>query len=144
MAAGTGQGDVFVQALGGLVWSGEADGPPARAELNTPVEYTSFGDIPTAEVLGDAAAVQRARRAGTELLERFDPEAGLADLFGLGWEFARRTGLTTEQVVDAVERVQEAGGAATMAMVGESVVGVGAEDVLSERTRITTEGARVI
>jgi hypothetical protein len=31
-----------------------------------------------------------------------------------------------------------------MAMVGESVVGVGAEDVLSERTRITTEGARVI
>jgi pantoate kinase len=144
MAAGTGQGDVFVQALGGLVWSGEADGPPERIELTTPVEYTSFGGIPTAEVLGDEAAVQRARRAGTELLKRFDPEAGLAGLFELGWAFARRTGLTTERVVDAVERVEEAGGDATMAMVGESVVGVGAEDVLAERTRITTEGARVL
>jgi pantoate kinase len=47
-------------------------------------------------------------------------------------------------VVDAVERVEEAGGDATMAMVGESVVGVGAEDVLSECTRITTEGARLL
>jgi len=28
-------------------------------------------------------------------------------------------------------------------MVGESVVGVGTEGVLTERTRITTEGARV-
>jgi len=143
MAAGTGQGDVFVQALGGLVWSGRPDGPPARVERTEPVEYTTYGDIPTAEVLGDAAAVQRVRKAGSELIEQFDPEGALERVFGLGWEFARRTGLPTEQVTDAVERVQAAGGAATMAMVGESVVGVGTEGVLTERTRITTEGARV-
>jgi len=144
MAAGTGQGDVFVQALGGLVWSGRPDGPPARVERSEPVEYATYGDIPTAEVLGDAAAVQRVRKAGSELIEEFDPEGPLHGVFGLGWEFARRTGLPTERVTDAVERVQDAGGTATMAMVGESVVGVGTEGVLPERTRITTEGARVL
>ncbi len=144
MAAGTGQGDVFVQALGGLVWSGRPDGPPARVERSEPVEYATYGDIPTADVLDDAAAVQRVRNAGSELIDEFDPEGPLEGVFSLGWRFARRTGLPTERVTDVVERVQDAGGAATMAMVGESVVGVGTDGVLPERTRITTEGARVL
>ncbi|ESP88651.1 GHMP family kinase ATP-binding protein [Candidatus Halobonum tyrrellensis] len=137
--AGTGLGDVFVQARGGLVWN-TGDGV-GRAERTDAVSYATYGDRRTADVLGDADAMARVRRAADDAFEEFDPAGPLADLFDCSWTFADRTGLPSDRVREAVAAVERAGGAATMAMVGETVVGVGADDTLPETTRITTEGA---
>ncbi len=138
--AGTGLGDVYVQDSGGLVWNvGDGRG---RRERTAGLSYATFGGIATEDVLGDDAALDRVAAAADEAFPRFDPDAPLADLFDLSWEFADSTGLVTERVREAAERVRDAGGAATMAMVGETVVAVG--DAFDERTRITPEGARLL
>lgn len=140
--AGTGLGDVYVQDLGGLVWDvGDGRG---RRERTDALAYATFDGIPTGDVLGDEAVLERVAAAAREAFPRFDPDASLSELFAVSWEFAQATGLVTDRVREAVERVRAEGGAATMAMVGETVVAAGAEDVLDGRTRITPEGARVL
>lgn len=141
VAAGTGLGDVFVQDGGGLVVS-DPDGGMDRSEPEIEVGYDSFGGIATSEVLGDDERMELIREHGTAALARISG-GNLPELLSAGWTFAEAVGLATPQVREAVERVQDAGGAATMAMVGETVVGV-EEDVLPNRTRVATAGARVL
>lgn len=142
LAAGTGQGDVFVQDSGGLVYNtGEGIG---RRERSDPIAYAAFEGIDTAGVLGDEAALERITGAGQSALESFDPDDRLEDWFDVAWEFATATGLVTETVSEAVEQVRAAGGAATMAMVGETVIAAGDSGVLDRRTAITPRGARVV
>jgi pantoate kinase len=139
VAAGTGLGDVFIQERGGLVWDrGEG---LRRADCTAAIGYATFGDIPTAEMLGDEAAMRRVARVGREVLADLDPTEGLAPLFAASWDFATRAGLTTDRVEDRVARIRADGGAATMAMVGESVVAVGAQAALDRTTRVTASGA---
>jgi pantoate kinase len=140
--AGTGLGDVYVQDRGGLVWNVGA-GRQRRA-CTAPVGYASYGPVDTAAVLNDEAAMDRIRAAAGGVFDRFDPDAGLADLFARSWTFAEATGLVTDDVASAVELVRDAGGAATMAMVGETVVATGTSDVLPEQTRVTPQGARLL
>jgi pantoate kinase len=141
VAAGTGLGDVFIQERGGLVWDvGEG---LRHSERSARIEYASFGEMATAGVLGDEKAVARVVEAGEAALSSIDPRGALATLFDQSWTFASRVNLTTERVVDTVERVQAAGGSATMAMIGETVVATGAEGELPSETRIAAEGARV-
>jgi len=147
VAAGTGLGDVFVQARGGLVYdTGEGR---ARRALAGPVEsetvaYASHGGIPTASVLGDETALDRVRTAAASAFDAFDPDASVTTLVELGWGFASETGLVTDRVRETVEAVEAAGGAATMAMVGETVLATDARGVLPHRTRLTDEGARLL
>lgn len=141
VAAGTGLGDVFVQEQGGLVWNA-GDGVE-RESRNDPVSYESFGSIATAEVLADEAVLERVRTAGNDALASFESGLPLADLFDRSWSFAERTGLTTERVTETVDAVWDADGAASMAMVGETVVAAGGDDVLENQTRITPDGASV-
>lgn len=140
--AGTGLGDVYVQERGGLVWN-VGEGRRRRARTDR-IGYESFGPIATDDVLGDAAAMDRIRAAASGPFERFDPDAPLGSLFDDCWAFAEATGLVTERVGDCVEAVQDAGGAATMAMVGETVVSTDATDELANETRIGPDGARVL
>jgi pantoate kinase len=141
VAAGTGLGDVFIQERGGLVWDlGEGLRHAGRAAR---VEYVSFGEVATAEVLGNEGAMERVVDVGTSLLDTLDPTGPLAPLFDASWRFADRVGLATEPVSAAVADVQEAGGAATMAMVGETVVATGVEGALPNATRIAEAGARL-
>lgn len=141
LAAGTGQGDVFVQARGGLVYNtGDGIG---RVDRTDPISYTAFEGIDTAGVLGDEAALERITRAGRTALDGFEPETSLDEWFRVSWDFASETGLVTSPVAEAVERVHDTGGAATMAMVGETVIATGGEDVLDGRTAITPEAASI-
>jgi pantoate kinase len=142
IAAGTGLGDVYVQERGGLVWN-VGDGR-RRRDCTEAVAYASYGGIDTADVLGDDAAMARVREAGQVALADFEPDAGFRAVVGDGWRFAAATDLPTAPVQEAVGRVEAAGGVATMAMVGETVVAVGAEGVLPERTRVTPDGARLL
>ena len=139
VAAGTGLGDVFIQERGGLVWD-RGDGR-RHADCSATIGYTAFGDISTAEVLGDAAAMRRVATVGREVLADLDPTEGLRPLFRASWGFAVRAGLATERVSEVVSDVQADGGAATMAMVGESVLAVGAARGLDATTRATSTGA---
>lgn len=141
VAAGTGLGDVFVQEQGGLVWN-TGDGVQREARADA-LGYESYGSIATSDVLADEAALERVRTAGHDALASFEAGLPLADLLDRSWSFAERTGLATARVTETVETVWDAGGAASMAMVGETVVAAGANDVLENQTRITPDGASV-
>jgi pantoate kinase len=140
--AGTGLGDVYVQDRGGLVWN-VGDGREHR-RISAPVSYESYGPIATEDVLGDDDAMARVRAAGVNAIADFDPGMGMAALFERSWQFARETELPTESVRDAVARVEAAGGAATMAMVGETVVAMADDGTLAGQTRIASKGATVL
>jgi pantoate kinase len=141
-AAGTGVGDVYVQDRGGLVWNvGEGSG---RATPDARVEYAALGELATADLLGDAAAMDRVRETGARAMTEFDPAAPLADLFALSWTFAGRAGLPTDRVAATVARVEAAGGAGTMALFGETVVAAGVSGTLPNATRVTADGAHLL
>ena len=137
--AGTGLGDVFIQDRGGLVWD-TGDGLE-RTTRTARIEYKSFGGITTAAVLGDDGTMAQVKEAGQEALAALAPNGPISELFGASWQFARDTGLATDRIAEAVTAVQDAGGAATMAMIGETVVAVDADGVLDQSTQITPDGA---
>ena len=142
VAAGTGLGDVYIQDTGGLRY--DLGHGRSRVETDAAVEYASYGGIATDEALGDADLMAAVRREGTAVLDSLSDPPTLREVVERSWPFARRLGLPTDRVVDDVTAVEEAGGAATMAMLGESVVGVDCEDALPNRTRVATEGARLL
>ena len=144
LAAGTGQGDVFIQERGGLVYSASEEGEIGRVEPDTPVEYATAGGMDTSEVLADEALMARARETGHEALDRLpDPPTMRA--------FAERSGayldeldVATEFVEQKLDQVEDAGGTGSMALFGETVFAVDVEHVLERRTRVANKGARVI
>ncbi|MDQ2049431.1 pantoate kinase [Natronolimnohabitans sp. A-GB9] len=125
--AGTGLGDVVAQAHGGVPIRLEPGGPqvnkldavPARAR----VEYVSFGELSTAEVLsGDT---DQLTAAGKQALSRVVEEPTLLSFLYASRLFAREADLLTEQVARTIDDVTEAGGQASMAMLGETVFALG-------------------
>ncbi|MDY7083352.1 MAG: pantoate kinase [Halobacteria archaeon] len=146
---GTGLGDVVPQSLGGVVTRVEAGAPEigtfGQIDFeDTTVEYTAFGGLDTAEVLGDEGVMEKVNTAGESALDGLLKEPSLDELLDLSWEFALETGLATERVQDEVGKVRREGGKASMAMLGETAFGVGTEDVLENKTRIAEEGARIL
>jgi len=139
--AGTGLGDVFIQDRGGLVW--DLGAGLCHTERTARIEYVSFGEMETAAVLGDEGAMKRVAEAGQAALGTLDPTGPLGPLFEASWRFAERVGLATASVSAAVADVRDADGAATMAMVGETVVAADVDGVLPHATRIAAEGAQV-
>jgi len=121
--SGTGLGDVVAQARGGVPIRldpgapahGRLDGVPATGR----VEYLSFGDLSTAEVIeGDASALSAAgERALASLRERPTPDR----LIEAGRTFAR----DADVLVDEVRAVLDAVPGAAMAMLGRSVFAFG-------------------
>ncbi|WP_380676224.1 pantoate kinase [Salinigranum sp. GCM10025319] len=125
--SGTGLGDVVAQARGGVPirvepgapGHGVLDGVPTSAR----VEYVTFGELSTAEVIeGDTTRLTEAgERALSELRER----PTLPNLIRLSRRFAREAGLLVPEVETAIDSVTDAGGEATMAMLGRSVFALG-------------------
>jgi pantoate kinase len=124
---GTGLGDVVAQARGGLPMRLEPGGPhhgvmdgiPARGRI----EYVSFGELDTAEVIaGDTEALERPGEEARSLVVR---KPNVEQFMYASRRFARETGLLPEGVAEAVEAVGENGGEATMAMLGETVFATG-------------------
>jgi pantoate kinase len=142
MAADTGQGDVFIQNEGGLLWT--ADGEVHRTEPEGAVEYATAGSISTAEMLADEGFMEAARRSGSKHLDRLESPPTLRALAERSRAYLDETGIATEFVEREIECIEDAGGAASMALFGETVFGVGVECVLPNRTRVSTVGARVV
>jgi len=141
VAAGTGLGDVFVQDAGGLVYN-VGDGRQ-RVATDQPVEYATYGGLSTADALADEELMDVVREEGGSVLDSLSEPPTVRPLIERSWPFAQTLGLSTERVVETVSRVEDAGGVATMAMLGETVVAVDCEGVLPNRTRVSAEGARL-
>lgn len=125
--SGTGLGDVVAQARGGVPIRLEPGGPqdnlldaiPARGR----VEYHTFGEVDTAAVVGEETEAIDA--AGERALSAVVAEPTLDRFMRASRRFARESGLLTDRVREAIEAVAEAGGSATMGMLGETVVALG-------------------
>ncbi len=125
--AGTGLGDVVAQAEGGVPIRLEPGGPHENAMDAIParrqIEYVSFGDLSTSEVLaGDTEALTA---AGQAALSRVVQEPTLSTVLRAGRRFTREADLLTESVAEALTAVADAGGDGSMAMLGETVYAVG-------------------
>ena len=125
--AGTGLGDVVAQARGGVPIRLEPGGPqenvldtiPARAR----VEYVSFGELSTADVLsGDTETLTA---AGQDALSRVVEEPTLLSFMYASRRFARDAELLTAQVREAIADVSAVDGQASMAMLGNTVFALG-------------------
>jgi pantoate kinase len=121
--AGTGLGDVVAQARGGVPIRIDPGAPPYGRLDGVPetrrVEYVTFGDLSTAEVLaGDTDPLVA---AGDAALTRLVDRPTLATLAAESRRFAHDAGLLTDRVREAVDAVVDGGGEASMAMLGETV-----------------------
>ncbi len=88
--------------------------------------------------------MEQVNRAGESALDGLLKNPGFERMVDVSWEFALESGLPTERVVDAVGEARQQGGKASMAMLGETVFGVGLDGVFEERTRVSDEGAQVL
>ena len=148
--AGTGLGDVVAQARGGLPIRidpgspshGHLDGLPTRPQI----EYVTFGELSTESVLsGDT---DQLTVAGESALSQLLEWPTLARFMTASREFADDAELLTDEVADAIDAVDDAGGDAAMAMLGNTVFATG--DGLSvagydpHRCRTDVAGARLV
>ncbi|MFB6164076.1 MAG: pantoate kinase [Haloarculaceae archaeon] len=125
--AGTGLGDVVAQARGGVPIRLEPGGPhenvmdgiPARSR----VEYHAIGELSTETVLADAG--DRLTQAGRRALSRVVEEPTLDSFMRASRQFAREADLLTDPVHEEITAVAEAGGDASMAMLGNTVFALG-------------------
>ena len=125
--AGTGLGDVVAQARGGVTIRLEPGGPhhyvldgiPTRERL----EYLTLGTLDTADVLG--AETTTLDEAGRQALSRVVEEPTMASFMRASRRFSRESELLTPAVRGVITDVNEAGGRAAMAMLGETVFALG-------------------
>jgi pantoate kinase len=148
----TGLGDVCNQHHGGCLLK-LAPGQPLKAtRLVVPeqsIYYRHFGPIHTRQVLADPERRERINRAADQALARLQGQLGqdLVDLescIRLSRDFAAQSGLLAdERVVQAIERIEEQGGAASMIMLGNAVFSNRPFDQ-AEETALCVHQARVL
>ncbi|MFC7234448.1 pantoate kinase [Halosegnis marinus] len=130
--SGTGLGDVVAQARGGVPLRlepgapghGAMDGVPGRSR----VEYLALGELSTEDVLaGDTDALSA---AGERALATVRETPTLPAFMDASRAFADGAGLLTDDLRDVLDAVAEAGGTASMAMLGETAfcLGTGLSD----------------
>jgi pantoate kinase len=147
--AGTGLGDVVAQARGGFPVRLEP-GAPAHGAMDAipatrEVEYLARGERSTEDVLtGDTEPITE---AGRQALSALVAEPTLETFMHASREFARETGLLTPEVRETVQAVAEAGGEASMAMLGETVfaldTGLSDAGYDAERCAVSLAGAHL-
>lgn len=126
--AGTGLGDVVAQTHGGVPLrldpgvppEGRLDSIPVRP---TRIEYVSFGGRSTGKIIGGDIVTLTA--AGEHALGALRERPTLTRLLALSRTFAREADLLTSAAETAIDAVDEAGGEAAMAMLGDTVVALG-------------------
>jgi len=125
--SGTGLGDVVAQARGGVPIRLEPGGPqdnkldgiPARGR----VEYHVLGELETADVLG--GDTDELTDAGKQALATVVGEPTMETFMRASRQFSRESGLLTADLREVITDVADAGGAAAMAMLGETVFALG-------------------
>lgn len=119
----TGLGDVVCQSHGGVV-ARLSPGCPSVARVerflwDAELEFVVLGKLDTSTIL--ESNLTSIRRAGKACLKEFIRSPSLPGLFRFSKRFAEETGLMDDDVRDAVEAVEAAGGFASMVMLGKTV-----------------------
>jgi pantoate kinase len=148
--AGTGLGDVVAQAAGGMPIRLEPGGPQDNLIDAIPyrprVEYVTIGELDTAEIIG--GDTERLSQAGTEALSRIVSEPTPEQFVYASRRFARESELLTDRIRGVILDVNEVGGNASMAMLGETAfaLGTGLSDAGYEPNgcRVDAAGARLV
>lgn len=129
VAAGTGLGDVVAQARGGLPIRLEPGPPPHGSMDGIPstgrVEFLAYGDLSTPAVLKERP--REITNAGESALEFLLDEPTRDRFMEASRRFAGEVGLLTPQIESVIEDVEERGGRATMAMLGQTVFALGTD-----------------
>lgn len=125
--SGTGLGDVVAQARGGVPIRLEPGGPQHNLLDGIPgafrIEYCSLGERETrTELAGDHETLNR---AGREALSRVVEEPTLSQFMYASRRFAREAELLSSEVREVIEAVIDAGGEASMAMLGDTIFAPG-------------------
>jgi pantoate kinase len=147
--AGTGLGDVVAQARGGVPVRVEPGAPGVGALDGVPasgrVEYVSFGELSTSEVIGGGTGALD--DAGERALRALRETPTLPAFMQASRRFAREADLLDGEVAEAVDAVADAGGEAAMAMLGRSVfaldAGLSDAGYDPEVTAVDAAGARL-
>jgi len=125
--AGTGLGDVVAQQRGGIPIRLEPGGPQDNELDGIPdrrrVEYHVLGELATDDILADAG--DTLTQAGKRALSLVVGEPTLDTFMRASRQFSREADLVTPGVRDVILDVNEAGGTAAMAMLGETVFALG-------------------
>ena len=130
----TGLGDVVCQSHGGVV-ARLSPGCPSVARVerflwDAELDFVVLGELDTSTVL--ESSLTSIRRAGKACLTEFIRNPTLLNLFRLSRKFAEDTGLMDDDVRDAVEAVEAAGGFASMVMLGKTVFAHNGFEALKE------------
>ena len=128
----TGLGDVCSQYHGGCLVKLKEGAPLVAARLpitEQPIYYRYFGPIQTSEVLGNREQTLRINRAADaalsvlQTLTRAEPNTELFNAcFTVSKRFSVESGLLSDaRVIETIERIEAAGGVASMIMLGNGV-----------------------
>ena len=150
----TGLGDVAGQIHGGVDIRIKAGIPPAGIIDRIPcqdkiISWVNMGGISTRSVLSDDLKKKVINKAGKSRLKELLKKPTLENFFRQSRAFAEETELMSQEVKDAIEAVEAAGGLASQAMLGNTVFAVDDSGTLSEfgdvhKSRISHVGAHLI
>lgn len=150
----TGIGDVAAQMSGGIVYRRCLSGPLDAVRLDhvpaAELSYICFGPLSTSRVLRSpliTAAIAAAGARAVDWLDSRQRSVTIAALLDRSLQFVEESHLlTSPSVRDAIRRVREAGGAATMVMLGKTVLATGAapRDDGWNACKIDPRGVRLI
>jgi pantoate kinase len=121
----TGLGDVVCQSYGGVVVRKKAGAPSkARVEkflFDKEINFLMLGDISTSKILKDDEIVRSIQYHGGIALEKFLRNPTFDSIFLLSNEFALKTGLMDDEVLEIIREVEHLGYKASMVMLGKVV-----------------------
>lgn len=127
VTAGTGLGDVVAQARGGIPIRTEPGSPPHGQLDGIPsyqqIEYITLGRLSTEEILsGDISQINT---AGEKALRALKSCPTVNNFMDQSFAFAQETDLLPESLLQIINEVASHSGAASMAMLGETVFTIG-------------------
>jgi pantoate kinase len=150
----TGIGDVAAQVSGGVVYRRCRSGPFDTVRLDhvsaPDLSYICFGPLSTSQVLNSPSITAAIASAGTRAVDWLDSHwrsVSMNALFDRSLQFAEESRLLTSlSVRKAIQRVRDAGGSATMVMLGKTVLAAAPapKDEGWTACRIDPQGARLI
>ncbi len=153
----TGLGDVLPQSLGGMDLRIEPGGPPhgvvKRFEVAVPLLLCVIGPpMLTKSVLHDTEKAKVISAEGRRCVEEFKMAPTLENLFVIGRDFAVKTGLAGNRILEAIDSCAPYG-KASMSMLGNSVFCIGNAEMLATilspygqrlKCEVDQRGARIL
>jgi pantoate kinase len=125
----SGLGDVAAQSIGGVVIRTSPGAPHiARHDVipcpEIDVYCVVLGKLSTGSVLGSEQILSRINFAGRNAMKRLMQKPTVDNLMSCSRDFSVETGLANEKLIEIIEDVEDVGGLASQAMLGNTVFAI--------------------